>query len=296
MEVDRTASILCEAVKSRKTKAGIKRYLSEYQQLTVNDEIVDKIISLVNDIRQMPVKYFEAKPRRAVSFDEVKAAVIPTDTENAVKEALKELGVPIYEYDSNDENSRAEVTQKAINTEYVDVNGEKHSDLLFQMRPNDDFLFDDLFDDDGIVEQSVFEKAVKDNPDNTLLAVYQHAAKTAETAITQSNDVRLDEKAYLKVARRIMQEYDISRKLNKDFDTELAEKIRMHIGRIENGVADFESELDSIVKDCQEALLLSGHLDYESKQDERDFVFGLINGKRLLVTKNGEAVIKEEYG
>lgn len=296
MEVDRTASILCEAVKSRKTKAGIKRYLSEYQQLTVNDEIVDKIISLVNDIRQMPVKYFEAKPRRAVSFDEVKAAVIPTDTDNAVKEALKELGVPIYEYDSNDENSRAEATQKAINTEYVDVNGEKHSDLLFQMRPNDDFLFDDLFDDDGIVEQSVFEKAVKDNPDNTLLAVYQHAAKTAETAITQSNDVRLDEKAYLKVARRIMQEYDISRKLNKDFDTELAEKIRMHIGRIENGVADFESELDSIVKDCQEALLLSGYLDYESKQDERDFVFGLINGKRLLVTKNGEAVIKEEYG
>ncbi len=170
------------------------------------------------------------------------------------------------------------------------------SSVLFQMRPNDDFLFDDLFDDDGIVEQSVFEKAVKDNPDNTLLAVYQHAAKTAETAITQSNDVRLDEKAYLRVARRIMQEYDISRKLNKDFDTELAEKIRMHIGRIENGVADFESELDSIVKVCQEALLLSGHLDYESKQDERDFVFGLINGKRLLVTKNGETVIKEEYG
>lgn len=170
------------------------------------------------------------------------------------------------------------------------------SSVLFQMRPNDDFLFDDLFDDDGIVEQSVFEKAVKDNPDNTLLAVYQHAAKTAEIAITQSNDVRLDEKAYLRVARKIMQEYDISRKLNKDFDTELAEKIRMHIGRIENGVADFESELDSIVKDCQEALLLSGHLDYESKQDERDFVFGLINGKRLLVAKNGEAVIKEEYG
>ena len=170
------------------------------------------------------------------------------------------------------------------------------SSVLFQMRPNDDYFFDDLFDDDGIVEQSIFEKAVKDNPDNALMAVYQHAAITAQTAITQSNDVRLDEKAYLRVARKIMQEYDISRKLNKDFDTVLAEKIRMHIGRIENGVADFESELDSIVKDCQEALLFSGHLDYESKQDERDFVFGLINGKRLLVTKNGESVIKEEYG
>lgn len=205
------------------------------------------------------------------------------------------------------------IVRVKIPVEYLELNdifnGEAHfrlplnsdysanvSSVLFQMRPNDDFLFDDLFDDDGIVEQSVFEKAVKDNPDNTLLAVYQHAAKTAETAITQSNDVRLDEKAYLRVARRIMQEYDISRKLNKDFDTELAEKIRMHIGRIENGVADFESELDSIVKVCQEALLLSGHLDYESKQDERDFVFGLINGKRLLVTKNGESVIKEEYG
>ena len=28
----------------------------------------------------------------------------------------------------------------------------------FQMRPNDDYLFDDLFDDDGIVEQTVFER------------------------------------------------------------------------------------------------------------------------------------------
>lgn len=26
------------------------------------------------------------------------------------------------------------------------------------MRPNDDYLFDDLFDDDGIVEQIVFER------------------------------------------------------------------------------------------------------------------------------------------
>ena len=205
------------------------------------------------------------------------------------------------------------IVRVKIPVEYLELNdifnGEAHfrlplnsdysanvSSVLFQMRPNDDYFFDDLFDDDGIVEQSVFEKAVKDNPDSTLMAVYQHAAITAQTAITQSNDVRLDEKAYLRVARKIMQEYDISRKLNKDFDTELAEKIRMHIGRIENGVADFESELDSIVKDCQEALLFSGHLDYESKQDERDFVFGLINGKRLLVTKNGESVIKEEYG
>ena len=166
MEVDRTASILCEAVKSRKTKAGIKRYLSEYQQLTVNDEIVDKIISLVNDIRQMPVKYFEAKPRRAVSFDEVKAAVIPTDTDNAVKEALKELGVPIYEYDSNNENSRAEATQKAINTEYVDVNGEKHSDLLFQMRPDNGFANRRLL-------ANALEKSAQNNYEKNKVKLYK---------------------------------------------------------------------------------------------------------------------------
>lgn len=163
MEVDRTASILCEAVKSRKTKAGIKRYLSEYQQLTVNDEIVDKIISLVNDIRQMPVKYFEAKPRRAVSVDEVKAAVIPADTDNAVKEALKELGVPMYEYDSNNENGRAEVTQKAINTEYVDKNGEKRSDLRFSK--------DDTIDNEYL-------EAIKNNDLETAQKLVEETAES----------------------------------------------------------------------------------------------------------------------
>ncbi|HCI60246.1 MAG TPA: hypothetical protein DE313_05480 [Ruminococcus sp.] len=44
------------------------------------------------------------------------------------------------------------------------------------------FADGDLFDEDGYIRQSVFEKAVKDNPDFALTAVYNHAAKTADIA------------------------------------------------------------------------------------------------------------------
>ena len=100
---------------------------------------VKKLFAAKAEIENLPTRYFEAKPHRAVGFDEVKAAVIPADTHEALKGALKELGVPMYEYDSNNENSRAEVTQKAINTEYVDKNGEKRSDLRFS---KDDTIVD----------------------------------------------------------------------------------------------------------------------------------------------------------
>lgn len=192
IEVDNTASIICDAVKNRKTKSGIKRYLSMYQQLTVNDEIVDKIISLVNDIRQMPVKYFEAKPRRAVSFDEVKAAVIPADTDNAVKEALKKLGVPMYEYDSNNENSRAEVTQKAINTEYVDINGEKHSDLLFQMRPDSGFANRRLL-------ANALENSVQNNYERNKLKLYKDNIDQIDELEARLEDVKQKAKSITSV-------------------------------------------------------------------------------------------------
>lgn len=77
---------------------------------------------------------------------------------------------------------------------------------------NDGMFADgDLFDEDGYIQQSVFERAVKDDPDFALSAVYNHAAKTAETAIKQSNDVKLDDKAYLLAARRLMTRYNLKR-------------------------------------------------------------------------------------
>lgn len=479
---------IVDAFNGKKDVNGVYNYLKQYHN-KIKMNTVKKLFAAKAEIENLPTRYFEAKPHRAVSFDEVKAAVIPADTHEALKGALKELGVPMYEYDSNNENSRAEVTQKAINTEYVDNNGEKRSDLRFskddtivdysdltalddeeikvynkrgwtyQLFTNEDrklldgefaklspvetqrtdnllgdgsrmveinnkvvliggsfdepeiycvfainadneteadiykellfnekqkydrnryrytdclqsiahnigetfvrayiasdfryykghkdygeravlpsnfknygyteqfqdgegdnpkagrdiseiklavddtindgmFADGDLFDEDGYIQQSVFERAVKDNPDFALTAVYNHAAKTAETAIKQSSDVKLDDKAYLLAARRLMARYDISRKLNKGFDEELAQTIRKHIERMEKGVADFEGELELLVDDCKDALMLSGKLDGEAFKTEREEILGYLRGKTLILTEYAESDVRGDY-
>lgn len=480
---------IVDAINSKKDVNGVYNYLKQYHN-KIKMSTVKKLFAAKAEIENLPTRYFEAKPHRAVGFEEVKAAVIPADTHEALKGALKELGVPMYEYDSNNENSRAEVTQKAINTEYVDKNGEKRSDLRFSKDDTiddypdltalddeeikvynkrgwtyklftkedrillreklneldskisrrtdnamgdgsrivevnnkivliggtfaepeiycvlainaaneteaeifkgeiinelndgekrfrygidnlcklcqsnfgkeiiraciaDDFSYHkgqidtgeratlpdsfkyygytkqfqdgegnnpkagrdvseiklavddtindgmfadgDLFDEDGYIQQSVFERAVKDNPDFALTAVYNHAAKTAETAIKQSSDVKLDDKAYLLAAHRLMARYDISRKLNKGFDEELAQTIRKHIERMEKGVADFAGELELLVDDCKGALMLSGKLDGEALKTEREEILGYLRGKTLILTEYAESDVRGDY-
>lgn len=161
---------------------------------------------------------------------------------------------------------------------------------------NDGMFADgDLFDEDGYIQQSVFERAVKDNPDFALTAVYNHAAKTAETAIKQSSDVKLDDKAYLLAAHRLMTRYDISRKLNKGFDEELAQTIRKHIERMEKGVTDFAGELELLVDDCKDALMLSGKLDGEALKTEREEILGYLRGKTLILTEYAESDVRGDY-
>lgn len=191
-----------------------------------------------------------------------------------------------------------EENKKYGRTDYYD---EDFSDISEIKLAVDDTISDgmfadgDLFDEDGYIQQSVFERAVKDNPDFALTAVYNHAAKTAETAIKQSRDVKLTYEAYMKIARRLMSRYDISRKLNKDFDEELAQIIKKHTRRMEKGVADFAGELELLVDDCKDALMLSGKLDGEAFKTEREEILSYLRGKTLILTEYAESDVRGDY-
>ena len=152
---------IVDAFNSKTDVNGVYNYLKQYHN-KIKMSTVKKLFAAKAEIENLPTRYFEAKPHRAVGFDEVKAAVIPADTHEALKGALKELGVPMYDYDSNNENNRAEVTQKAINTEYVDKNGEKRSDLRFSK--------DDTIDNEYL-------EAVKNNDLETAQKLVDEAAK-----------------------------------------------------------------------------------------------------------------------
>lgn len=103
---DDAASAIVETLRTKRTVAGIDKELRTYPTLQIKPDTAKKVLQLYEDISNMPTGYFEAKPQRAVGFDEVLAAVIPNDASAEVKEALENAGVRMIEYTSGDEKAR----------------------------------------------------------------------------------------------------------------------------------------------------------------------------------------------
>ena len=111
---DSAAEVLTEAVAKYKTRSGIANYLRRELKgwATYSEQVVDDLIELVNDIRKMPTGYFEAKPQRAVGFDEVAVFVIPYDADVKLKQELLNRGYNIAEYDPKVEGDRQRIVNQ----------------------------------------------------------------------------------------------------------------------------------------------------------------------------------------
>lgn len=103
---DDAASAIVETLRTKRTVAAIDKELRTYPTLQIKPDTAEKVLQLYKDISNMPTGYFEAKPQRAVGFDEVLAAVIPNDASAEVKAALENAGVRMIEYTSGDEKAR----------------------------------------------------------------------------------------------------------------------------------------------------------------------------------------------
>ena len=102
---------IVEAVRNAKTKSGLLRELKKYNP-SADTLLVDDISNLVQDLQMAPVKYFEAKPERAVDFSEVAAVVMPDNTDSKVKAAIEKSGMSIEEYRAGDQESRKAAVNK----------------------------------------------------------------------------------------------------------------------------------------------------------------------------------------
>lgn len=103
---DDAASAIVETLRTKRTVAAIDKELRTYPTLQIKPDTAEKVLQLYKDISNMPTGYFEAKPQRAVGFDEVLAAVIPNDASAEVRAALENAGVRMIEYASGDEKAR----------------------------------------------------------------------------------------------------------------------------------------------------------------------------------------------
>lgn len=72
----------------------------------ISNELAAKVRDLLFDVSRMPVNLFEAKPERAVGFDEVLAAVVPDDSSGELRSALSGRGVNVLTYKAGDDADR----------------------------------------------------------------------------------------------------------------------------------------------------------------------------------------------
>nr|DAM57798.1 MAG TPA: nuclease [Caudoviricetes sp.] len=94
-------------------------YLKKEYNVNFSDEDTKRLKEMVKAIKEEhPAMYFETKFERPVSFDEFSAAVVPTTTKKEVKEALKNAGVSIFEYDEKNDADRKRAFNEAINSNH----------------------------------------------------------------------------------------------------------------------------------------------------------------------------------
>lgn len=124
---DDAYSLIVDAVRNSKDESGILRYLKKYNS-RATEKTASDIAALVRDIAEMPTGYFEAKPQRAVGFDEVKAVILPDNASGELISRLESNGINTVTYKAGDENSRLEA-----------LNGVR--DVRFSLtRANDEYM------------------------------------------------------------------------------------------------------------------------------------------------------------
>lgn len=282
---------IVDAFKQSKTKNGVYNYLKQYYP-ALKKSTVDKLFKVRDEIANMPTRYFEAKPHRAVGFNEVMAAVIPADADESLKKALKRMNIPLYEY--ADESQRADAARKAINTEYTDKTGVIHDTLKFSI----DDEYDDLFAFSGNDEQHInFDKAIdKNNPELTIEQIYHHSARNVKEGLLAGKGIKPEQKKIYNMVKSVMRSYHINPNAETDsLVTEYADALNKFIDSVQNDKSSFTDAFESFVLKCREALQYSTQLDEQHEAWAKE-IRDELKGTTLLIPENAIDTIKENYG
>lgn len=128
-----------DAVARSHTAKGIHKYLKGfYPKVTM--ETASEIADIVKDIQRMSARYFEAKPYRAVGFDEVRLAVVPSDMDKKLVRELEQRGIPVRIYEKGNESQRRQIVEEATE----DMN------LRFRKTQEENESFNGNYSDDAL--------------------------------------------------------------------------------------------------------------------------------------------------
>ena len=109
--------ILLRAAQGNQTTTAIGKAFAK-EGYSISKDTAALIRQLYKDVAAIPTGYFEAKPQRAVGFEEVKAAILPDNASAALVDSLKEHGIAVEQYKAGDEAQRAELLNKVPNVRF----------------------------------------------------------------------------------------------------------------------------------------------------------------------------------
>ena len=127
--------VLMEAAKGKRTIDSIMRTFAK-EGYKISNVTAKQIQELYRAAASLPTEYFEAKPQRAVGFDEVLAAVIPDNSSDRLKNALQDAGVNIVEYTAGDEADRLAKVNSVADARFS-LKGADAQELAALKREND---------------------------------------------------------------------------------------------------------------------------------------------------------------
>ena len=91
------------------------------------EEDVAQVDAFIKQAQEMPTEYFEAKPQRIVSNDEIALAVVPKDISESYKNMLRNEGIEVREY--RDSDHRQEIVD-SLDNDSVRFNLQKKRDTV----------------------------------------------------------------------------------------------------------------------------------------------------------------------
>ena len=109
--------ILLQAAQGKQTAAAIGKAFAK-EGYTIGKDTAQMILNLYKNMAAIPTGYFEAKPQRAVGFDEVRAAILPDNTSSTLIDSLKETGIDVKLYKAGDDAQRTALLNKVPNVRF----------------------------------------------------------------------------------------------------------------------------------------------------------------------------------
>lgn len=130
IELDALGEIFMEAARLKYiSPANVKALFKKYNY-PLTGKMANDVVALLFDINNMPVNIFEAKPERAVGFDEIRKVIIPDTSSDELRTALKNAGIEnVEEYAAGDDAARMRIAN-----DVPDVHFSREPERLNELR------------------------------------------------------------------------------------------------------------------------------------------------------------------